>query len=202
LCDVVSAESQFALTLYETINLGHPQQLVLKNGISPGALDFANSVPASPKYAIAVGTSDHKRIALTGAVFDELKSQLGLSKLVIIGQPSEVPTDLLQRMDIELLRPMSEGQYWPLLAQASVFISSAVIENSSNAVLEALTLCPLVVLSDIPSHQEMVAAVDQTAFMVRGQPHLMVKNHLSGLIPPTWNDSIAVMLCKMGLPGN
>jgi hypothetical protein len=202
LCDVVSAESEFALTLYETINLGHPQQVVLKNGISPGALDFTNAVQASPKYAIAVGTSDHKRIALTGAVYDALKSQLGLSKLVIIGQPSEVPADLLQRMDIELLRPMSEGQYWPLLAKASAFISSAVIENSSNAVLEALTLCPLVILSDIPSHQEMVVDVDKTAFMVLGQPHFMVNNHPSGLTAPTWSDSIAVMLGKMGLPGN
>lgn len=202
LCDVVSAESEFALTLYETINLGHPQYVVLRNGISPSALDFTNTVPASPKYAIAVGTSDHKRIALTGAVYDVLKSQLGLSKLVIIGQPSEVPADLLQRKDVELLRPMSEGQYWPLLAQASAFISSAVIENSSNAVLEALTLCPLVVLSDIPSHQEMVVKVDKASFMVLGQPHFIVHNHPSGLTPPTWIDSIAVMLGKMGLPGN
>jgi len=202
LCDVVSAESRFALNLYEAIDLGHPQQVVLRNGISPGALDFTNTVPATPKHAIAVGTSTHKRIALTGVVFDALKAELGLSKLVIIGHPSEMPADLLHRIDVELLHPMPESQYWPLLAQASVFISTAVIENSSNAVLEALALCPLVILSDIPSHREMVEADDIDSLIVEGQPHFRHDNRRSTLRLPVWDDSISVMLGKMSLSSN
>ena len=197
-CDVVSAESQFALNLYAKITSKKYSEIILKNGISLDPKNFLRSLPETPKFAIAVGTNEYKRIALTIAVYDSIRISDQLEYLIILGDVSEVPKAFLARSDIKIVKKLNPNPYFDLLARAAVFISTSIIENSSNAVLEALALCPKLILSDIPPHQEMLNLKDTQSEEINGVAMLLQDNQRKVSLP-IWEDSIAVMLNKMGI---
>jgi len=80
-----------------------------------------------------------------------------------------------------------------------VFISTSEIENSSNAVLEALALGETVVLSDIPSHRELIGNGAGQPLVADGLRYLQLDAGACTLdfSQYSWNKTISYMLSTM-----
>jgi len=201
-CDVVSGESHFTLARYDAVAGHRGDRVVLQNGSSEELAEAAarrSDGPAQP-VAVVVGTAPYKRIRETYEVFTALKREFGWRKMVILGSADEIPKAIRDAHDVERVGHMNDGDYMRLMSDANAFLSMSEAENSSSAVLEGLTLAERVVLSDIPSHAEMIRDVPIERRTLAGISCLLVEpNREAELALPTWDTSIEVMLAHMGL---
>jgi len=201
-CDVVSGESHFTLARYDAVAGHRGDRVVLQNGSSEELAEAAarrSDGPAQP-VAVVVGTAPYKRIRETYEVFTALKREFGWRKMVILGSADEIPKAIRDAHDVERVGHMNDGDYMRLMSDANAFLSMSEAENSSSAVLEGLTLAERVVLSDIPSHAEMIRDVPIERRTLAGISCLLVEpDREAELALPTWDTSIEVMLAHMGL---
>jgi glycosyltransferase involved in cell wall biosynthesis len=195
--DIVSGESTFTLNEYEML-VGKISSFLLPNGITPINIDNINCTMEfihGKNYAVAVGTASYKRIDKTFQLFREIKDKNSLGMLIIVGHKNNVSKALQRRADIHIVSDLSDEEYFRLLKNARVFISTSEIENSSCAVLEAALYVKTCYLSIIPSHMEMM---NEEFYIERYSDDvfkLEKRNEVDKLISYySWNDTIRKML--------
>ncbi|MDA8630431.1 glycosyltransferase [Flavobacteriaceae bacterium] len=108
------------------------------------------------KYAVTIGTYKYKRIKVALELFHQIKEASNLKKFIIVGQTNNLSKSVINDRLVEIWPSLSREDLLYLLYNAEYYISASQIENSSNAVLEALLLSKNIILSDIPSHNEML----------------------------------------------
>jgi glycosyltransferase involved in cell wall biosynthesis len=193
--DMLSGESNFTLASACTALDWSGQTALLRNGVT--SYPIAN-LPTE-RYALAVGTEDYKRIDLTFEVYNTMKQELGLTSLVIVGVSAGIPEHVKNALDVICESHLSQDALMSRYRRASYYISTSEVENSSLAVLEGLALTGKVILSDIPSHREMLQHTPGT-FSLNGKPYLRVDDSApNAAILPEWNVEIGKMLNLMGL---
>jgi glycosyltransferase involved in cell wall biosynthesis len=195
-CSVVSGESEFVLDIYRKTTGWCRCFTLLRNGMD--AFDSGSSGTRLPQ-AIAVGTSGYKRLDRTCAVLERMQATRPLEKLLIVGDRDSVPPSARGKPYLACLGALPHQQVLQHMRQSQVFISTSEIENSSNAVLEALALCETVVVSDIPSHRELVGSDAAQPLVVDGLRYLQVD---AGACPLdlsqySWKRTISHMLSTM-----
>lgn len=193
--DLLSGESNFTVTS-ACIALGWAgRTALLRNGVTP----FPVAHPQKERYALAVGTETYKRIDLTYEVFSAIRQQLGLTSLVIVGNPASVPEFVRNAPDVICETGLSHEALMSRYRRANYFISTSEVENSSLAVLEGLSLTRNAILSDIPSHREMLQTTPDT-LRVGGKSYLRCDATAPNVaVLPSWDVEIGRMLHLMQL---
>jgi hypothetical protein len=201
--DVMSGESYFTIERATTALRWSGQTTLLRNGVtafevpSTKSTDFPEQI--QEHYALAVGTEDYKRIDLTFELYRAMKNELGLKSLVIVGNPAGVPPLVRQSPDVSCEWGLSHEALIARFRRADYFLSTSEVENSSLAVLEGLTLNGKAILSDIPSHREMLQH-EPSRFVVGGRGYLRIDSTApNAAVLPDWNVEIGRMLSVMGL---
>jgi hypothetical protein len=193
--DIISAESNFSVQRYAKVTGWHGESMVLKNGVYE---DNSQPEPKQP-FAVAVGTLSYKRIDRTYQLFQGLKTSLGLKKLLIVGDSTRVPEPIRTAVDVEVRGFLSEAEMQSSLRRASYFISTSEVENSSCAVLEGLQFTQKAVLSNIPSHMEMLKKDLALPPPYQGIEYLIVdQSDVNDDAIVKWPAEIEKMLVQMG----
>jgi glycosyltransferase involved in cell wall biosynthesis len=198
--DVMSGESNFTLERASAALGWSGQTVLLRNGYTPfTTAPAAGASMPEQRYALAVGTEDYKRMDLTYEVYRALKDELRLATLVIIGLASGIPGNVRQAHDVVCETGLSHDALVSRYRRASYFISTSEVENSSLAVLEGLTLTGNAILSDIPSHREMLQH-EPGGVVIGGKPYLRIDATApNAAVLPDWGVEIDRMLHVMGL---
>ncbi len=197
-CDVVSGESRFTLARYRASCGDSSRSVLLANGLAEGIWTDPDAVPRAPR-AVTVGTESYKRLDRVIEVYDSLRERYGLEALEVVGSATALGGRARSRPDIVCTGFLDDRSYFDRLARARVLISASEVENSSVAVLEGLALCEYVVLSDIPSHRELVERVGFETTTVGHRGYLISHPKGGASALPTWHDVIAVMTAAMDL---
>ena len=193
--DIISAESDFSIKMYVDSTAWRGESLLLRNGLDKEEPGLEIKQP----HAIAIGTHSYKRIDLTYKVFQALKEDLGLKKLLIVGESKRIPLAIRKAFDVEVKGFIPNTELKSMLRPASYFISTSEAENSSNAVLEGLQYTKKAILSNIPSHQEMLKSSSDKQFHYQGKDYLIVnQNDVSDDVMAEWSSEIKRMLGRMG----
>jgi glycosyltransferase involved in cell wall biosynthesis len=193
--DVVSAESNFSINKYIESTNWEGEVLVLRNGLHQGD----QVLETKQQYAIAIGTHPYKRIDKTYEIFKKLKDNLGLNKLIIVGDSKRIPRIILDDLDVDVENFLPEAALQSSLKRASYFISTSEIENSSCAVLEGLQYTKKAILSNIPSHQEIFNEEAGSHFEYKEKDYMIVDcNDVIDGVMVDWSNEIRKMLQKMG----
>jgi len=195
-CSVVSGESEFTLDIYRKTTGWNRELVLLRNGME--AIDGEGDSPRLAQ-AIAVGTSRYKRLDRTCAVMESLRATRPLERLLVVGNVEGIPLGVRRKPYAACLGVLPRPQVLREMRQSQVFISTSEIENSSNAVLEALALGGTVVLSDIPSHRELIGKRQVESFAVDGLRYLLLDAGACALdlSEYSWDRIIARMLSFM-----
>ena len=199
-CDIVSAESEFSLGLYSKHICSNTHQVLLKNGITDRVIFDNNCNKLSHNYAIAVGTYNYKRLDITYKLFRSIKDEYKLMSLIIIGNEDYVPKNIRCQDDVKLISSLCDEEYFLTLSRAEIFISTSIVENSSNAVIEGLSLSKKIIISDIPSHREILSFVKGSNRNIAGYDMLVFdKKSISINKLESWHLIINKMLSEMKL---
>jgi glycosyltransferase involved in cell wall biosynthesis len=195
-CTVVSGESEFTLDIYRKTTGWCREFVLLRNGME--AFEGGHRSTRLPQ-AITVGTSAYKRLDRTCAVLERMQATRRLDKLLIVGNLESIPLSVKRKPYVECLGILPRPEVLQHMRQSQVFISTSEIENSSNAVLEALALGETVVLSDIPSHRELIGNGAGQPLFVDGLCYLQLDAGVCALdlSQYSWNKTISSMLSTM-----
>jgi glycosyltransferase involved in cell wall biosynthesis len=200
-CSVVSGESQFTLDIYRKTTGWNRELVLLHNGMEAIPGDGSDRRLAQ---AITVGTSRYKRLDRTCALVEHLRATHPLDQLLIVGNAESVPLRVRKKPYVACLGILPRSQVLQHLRRSQVFISTSEIENSSNAVLEALALGGAAILSDIPSHRELIGDRETESLVVDGLHYLKVdaRAGVGDLSQYSWDKVIARMLSSMADASN
>lgn len=159
--DIVTGESEFSIKLLEKEASKRNLKCyydILPNGYDKSLINKILSQKKNKidKYAVTVGTYKYKKIGITHKLFNQIRELNNLRKLIIVGPARNLPRSVVKDRSVEIKPSLSREDLLNLLYNAEYYISASQIENSSNAALEALLLCDKIVLSNIPSHNEML----------------------------------------------
>ena len=134
-----------------------------------------------------------------GAVLEQMQATRRLDKLLIVGNLESIPLSVRRKPYVECLGILPREQVLQHMRQSQVFISTSEIENSSNAVLEALVLGNTVVVSDIPSHRELIGNGAGQPLVIDGLRYLQLDSGACALdlSQYSWNKIISHMLSTM-----
>jgi glycosyltransferase involved in cell wall biosynthesis len=193
-CTMVSAESQFTLDLYRQID-PMARSVILKNSF-PTYRDYMdNFLPLFPKlkkYCLTVGTATYKRIDLAHELYLNLKVKHNLEILVVIGDILSVSKIIQNDKTVFFFSHLSDIEYFNLLRNSDIYISTSEIENSSCAVLEALYYEKPCYLSDIPSHRELT--LNSREVILAGRKYIYIPNDMPNINFKSWESTIESML--------
>ena len=154
----------------------------------------------SYNYAIAVGTHNYKRLDITYKVFSSIKNVFKLERLKIIGNEDNVSKNIRCQDDVKLISSLCDEEYFLTLSRAEIFISTSIVENSSNAVIEGLSLSKKIIISDIPSHREILTFANGSNSNIAGYDMLVFdKKSISINKLESWHLIINKMLSEMKL---
>ena len=193
--DILSGESEFTLNCYRAATGWTGHQKVLHNGTPNYPIREANKRP----FALTVGTHSYKRLDRAYAVFSEIKHTMGLDKLLILGKRTTIPPDVLAQPDVENHEWLETNDLDRMFRAAQIYLSTSEVENSSLAVLEGLMLTGKVILSDIPSHREMLELPQVSWITINKKRYLIASKTAASEHLPNWNTEIEKMLTTMGL---
>ncbi len=159
--DIATGESEFSVNLLKEnvnkINL-NCRYYVLPNGYDTDHLKkiLNKKRKVLTKYAVTIGTYKYKKIKVALELFHQIKEEYNLKKFIIVGSINNLPRSVIKDKFVEIKPSIERDDLLKLLYEAEFYISASQIENSSNAVLEALLLSKNIILSSIPSHNEML----------------------------------------------
>ena len=112
-------------------------------------------------YAITIGTYRYKQISIAFRLFKFLQEKdTKLQKFLIIGNRDDLPHEVRTNDQVVVDIGSNRESLIQWLSNAEYYISASQIESSSIATLEGLILSKSVVLSDIPSHREMLKNIE------------------------------------------
>jgi glycosyltransferase involved in cell wall biosynthesis len=159
--NISTGESKFSINLLRDENKNQNLTCfydVLPNGFDNSLLRgvLEKGREESEKYGITIGTFTYKKIEIALKLFHQIKNKYNLKKFIIIGNPNEVPKFIINDRFVEFRSNISREELFYLLYNSEFYISASQIENSSIAALEALLLSKNIILSNIPSHNEML----------------------------------------------
>mgnify|MGYP004149770731 CR=1 FL=1 len=81
-----------------------------------------------------------------------------------------------------------------------LFFATSIVENSSNAVIEGLSLSKKIIISDIPSHRELLSFVKGSNHNIAGYDMLVFDKKSTSLNKfESWDLIIKKMLLEMKL---
>jgi len=152
--EFISGESQATIDLFSGLIESSAEKIVLYNGFNK---DLINNSAASNcnNIALTVGGESYKRLDLVYNCFQQLKKKNKARELLIIADSKMVPCWIKKQNDVRIISYLQHKDLLDLYKKSAFYISMSEIENSSNAVLEALYCGCTVFLSKIPSHLEM-----------------------------------------------
>lgn len=194
--DIVSAESYFSINLAKKI-FNEKILIHLNNGFSKDSLITNQKV--NKKYAICVGTAKYKRIDISFNLFLTIKEEYNIKELLILGSEKEIPSFIRNSNLVKVINKVEDNEYFSLLSNSSLFISTSEIENSSVAMMEALQFSKRLILSNIPSHSEIYIA-EPDKLKINGKEYLIINNSNNDVLIKyfsDWNDIISKMLKEM-----
>ena len=159
--NIATGESKFSINLLE--ELASKKNVKCHYDVLPNGYDIThiNKILSKKreglyKYAVTVGTYKYKKIKAALKLFHQIKEANNLKKFIIVGPTKHLTESVVKDDYVETKPHLSREDLLNLLYNAEYYISASQIENSSNAVLEALLLCNKIILSNIPSHNEML----------------------------------------------
>ena len=153
--DVISAESNYSLGL---ININKSEKLFLSVNGSNDELTYSHIKLSDRKENIALinGTNRYKALHDSYQVFEMLRESNSQLKLIIIGNTKTIPKYLLNNKSIIFTGVIKRNEVIDLLSKTRYFISTSLIENSSNATSEGIFFADESYISDIPPHRELL----------------------------------------------
>ena len=199
--DQFSAESQFGETTFRSYVGKTTHGVFLQNGmVEPSDQVLSKLSSGAAHYATTVGTYSYKRLDRVVEVFMHMRRTMPLEVLKIVGETKGIPKSVLTSPHVELLGAVEPPEVLRLLSNASLFISASEIENSSNAVLEALALDTKAVLSCIPSHLEMIDCSKPDFLVVSGKEYVIAeRRNVMPKYKATWPAIVDTMLSCNGI---
>ena len=199
--DVVSAESEFSLDLLGR-ELGD-KLFVSGNGRDDALVGERRDTSSGREdVAVVIGTYRYKALDDALRVFDMLRVEHPRLKLRIFGPVELVPSDLRRHYGVELAGTQPSQAVIDALREARYYISTTLIENSSNADFEGCYLAEEAYISDIPSHREMLTDSTVVAISVPGMVRPMLKvrsGDLNSRMIKSWEDVMCEMLVRYRL---
>ena len=159
--NIATGESEFSINmLKDKNNKKHIKCFydVLPNGYDTSLVKnvLNKKREQSYKYGITIGTFKYKKIKVALELFHEIKKTNNLKKMIIVGSFDHIPKSVVNDKFVEIKSNISTKELFNLLYNAEYYISASQIENSSIAAFEALILSKNLVMSNIPSHDEML----------------------------------------------
>ena len=195
--NIISAESRYSLNLLKE-KIGHDVNgIVLNNGHEDMLMNNAGTNNKNVPYAVAVGTYKYKALKDTFRLFLNLKKKDNNLVLVIMGPEHDIPKEFYGRKDIEITGEVKRDEVIENLRKAKYFISTSLVENSSNATLEGLLCSGESYISDIPPHRELLqnCTYQTLKFDNVSMPVLHVEgNEKNKISPVSWDEIIKNMI--------
>jgi|KBSSwiS6_1023812.scaffolds.fasta_scaffold00992_4 hypothetical protein len=197
--DVISAESLSSLDLLG--DAGRDRLFLSVNGCDDELREAkrADTQPRQP-VAVVVGTYPYKAIGESCQVFDALKAADSRLTLVIFGDPRLVSADIRARPDVIIKGSRPRSEVIDELLGAKYYISTTLIENSSNAASEGAFLAAESYVSDIGPHRELLNGLkhERVVLTNSGRPLLHVmRTELTNLHLKTWAEVISEMNARI-----
>ena len=197
--DIISAESQDAL---DSMRLPHGvKSCVSLNGANEIVLNNIENITSRDNIAVVVGTYRYKALNDAYSTFKGLQRTNPALKLMIIGDEKIVPAHLKNKAEVKLLGALDHADVIRYLLKARYYISTTLLENSSNANLEGVYLAEESYLSDIGPHRELLDGMhyEEVSIPHLNRPLLYVKkNNLSMDNLKCWDEVIQEMLMMVG----
>lgn len=170
--DIATGESKFSINLLKEEN--KKRNITCHYDFLPNGYDISlfedvlnKKREQSFRYAITIGTLSYKKIDVALELFQKIKETYNLQKFIIIGPFNHLPKSIINDGFVEFKSNISREELFSLLYNAEYYISASQIENSSIAALEALLLSKNIILSNIPSHNEMIKSFKTRILFLR-----------------------------------
>lgn len=193
--DISTGESEFSINLLKKENDKKNLSCfyrVLPNGFDISILDDILNKKRQKlnKYALTIGTYSYKRVDLAVRLFHQIRKKNNLKKFIVIGETDSLPKFILNDNLVEFRSNISREKLFYLLYNSEFYISASQIENSSIAALEALLLSRNIVLSNIPSHNEMLSNLKAKDLILEESNHKfkLLKNINKEFNAASWSD--------------
>jgi hypothetical protein len=157
--DVISAESTSSLMLFDAVYRDRLFQSLNGNDDELAAANAGASQEERHEIAVVVGTYPYKALDESCRVFDELRKTNDQLKLLVFGDAAGVPPAMRDRSDVVIKGNRARSEVMTELRRARYYISTTLIENSSNAATEGLFFAEQSYVSDIGPHRELLAGL-------------------------------------------
>jgi len=162
--DVISAESSASLSLFDPVYRDRLFQSV--NGSDEALSAAAADSNERQAVAVVVGTYPYKALDESCRVFDELRKAAPQLRLVIFGDQAGVPRAIRNRRDVVVKGNRPHAEVMRELHRAKYYISTTLIENSSNAAAEGVFFAEESYVSDIGPHRELLTGLSHERVML------------------------------------
>ncbi|MHB8475454.1 MAG: hypothetical protein ACYDBZ_04100 [Steroidobacteraceae bacterium] len=206
LADVISAESNFSLSLIDPC---HSRKLFLSvnGGDDEVHQVHSGSTERREEIATVLGTQRYKAMGDSVSVFEMLKERNPELRLMIFGNPALIPRSLRSRADLVVRGILDRRSVMDCLRRSKFFISTTRIENSYNAASEGIFLAEESFISDIGPHRELLVNMPFDELTVPGVAGRLLHiraSELSGANLRRWDDIIVKMIdrFRMAITGN
>ena len=196
---IATGESEFSINLLKDKN--NEKHIKCFYDVLPNGYDISlvknvlnKKRELSYKYGITIGTFKYKKIKVALKLFHEIKKTNNLKKMIVVGSFDHIPKSVVDDKFVEIKSNVSTKELLNLLYNAEYYISASQIENSSIAAFEALILSKNLVISNIPSHEEMLRNFEtKKIFLENSSTEFIVldiknKNKNKKFAPISWND--------------
>ncbi len=194
--EFISGESQSTIDLFSEFIESKAKKIVLYNGFDKSIIINVNNSNRD-NIALTVGGGSYKRLDLVYDCYLNIKKKNKIRELVIIADQKTVPDWIKKKQDVRIIDYLYHEELMKLYRNSEYYISMSEIENSSNAVLEALYCGCTVFLSKIPSHIEMFSGILNDQFypdyLIATKDDLKKENSVS------WDEIIKKMCTVMEL---
>ncbi len=188
--EFISGESQSTIDLFSESIESASKKIILHNGFNTDLIKYSET-SKKINIALTVGGESYKRLDLVYKCFEYLNKKKQTSELWIKADKNMIPDWIKRKENVRIIGYLPYEELLDLYKKSAYYISMSEIENSSNAVLEALHCGCTVMLSRIPSHLEMFsdAITDQfhPDYFTATKENLKKENSLS------WNEIIKRM---------
>ena len=118
--------------------------------------DFSLFDRPGVQYCVVVGTHRHKNLQKSFELYCRKKIELGLEKIIIVGSEKNIPEDLRNNEEVILTGELSHEQVLSILSKSALYICSSSIENSFNALSEAISCAQEIYVKNLPVHKELL----------------------------------------------
>ena len=193
--NIATGESEFSINLLKEEN--NKKKLKCFYDVLPNGYDISliknvlnKKRERLYKYGITIGTFSYKKIKVALELFHQIKKTNNLKKFIIVGSYDNISKSVIDDRFVEFKSNISRKELFDLLYNAEYYISASQIENSSIATLEALLLSKNLVLSNIPSHYEMIRNLKTKKIVLENTKtdFILLENNNKNFVSISWID--------------